>query len=172
MALSYRSLLSYRPVYLGGFACCAALMAYALYVQHVEWLDPCPLCVLQRIAFIGMGAIFLVGGLHNPGHSGRLFYAVVIDLIGSAGAGVAAWHIRLQNLPPNEVPDCGPGLEYMVDNLPLSEVLGKVFAGSGECATVDWQFLGLSMPWWTLIWFVGLSVVALVFALKGKSSVA
>ena len=134
-----------------GFAACAGMMGFALYAEHVLFLDPCPLCVFQRLAVIALGVVFLAATLHNPSGRGRIGYGSLVGLTALAGAGVAGWHVRVQNLPPSEVPACGPGLDYMLETLPLSEVLAKVFTGSGECADVVWQFLGLSMPAWVLI---------------------
>ena len=149
-----------RIAYLIGFLICAGLMGFALYAEHVLLLDPCPLCVFQRVAFIGMGVFFLIGALHNPSGWGSRVYAIIIGLFGLAGAAVAGRHIYIQNLPPDEVPDCGPGLEYMLETLPLRSVLEKVFTGSGECAEVVWSFLGISMPGWTLVWFILLTLLA------------
>ena len=134
-----------------GFAACAGMMGFALYAEHVLFLDPCPLCVFQRLAVIALGIVFLAAAIHNPRAAGRTAYGALIGLAALAGVGVAGWHVRAQNLPPSEVPACGPGLDYMLDTLPLTEVLSKVFTGSGECADVVWQFLGLSMPAWVLI---------------------
>ena len=87
-----------------------------------------------------------------------MVYASLLGVISAAGAGVAAWHMRLQNLPADEVPSCGPGLEYMVENFPLRDALGMIFKGSGECAEVVWRLLGLSMPTWVLIGVTGLAI--------------
>ncbi len=146
---------------------CAGLMAYALYVQHVMFLDPCPLCVMQRIAFVWMGGFGLLAALHNPGVVGRWLYAALIAMGGVVGSLIAGRHIWLQNLPPDQVPDCGMGLNYMLETMPFAEVLSQVFYGSGECAQIDWTFAGLSMPWWTLIWYIGMTLATLlVVALK------
>ncbi len=133
-------------------------MSYALYAQYQLLLEPCPLCVFQRLSIIGMGIFFLIAGVHNsPGWSSRI-YGSVIGLISAAGALVAGRHVWLQQLPPDEVPTCGPGFDYIMDSFPFAEALSLIFKGSGECATVDWVFLGLSMPAWTLIWIVGLGL--------------
>ena len=145
-----------RPANLAGFIACAGLMAYALYAQYELSLEPCPLCVFQRMSVIGMGIIFLVATLHHSsGMAGRV-YAVLIGLISAGGAVVAGRHMWLQHLPPHELPSCGPGFDYIMESFPLGEALSMIFKGSGECADVDWLFLGLSMPTWTLIWIVGL----------------
>jgi protein dithiol:quinone oxidoreductase len=147
---------SRRAVNFAGFAVCCGLMGFALFAQHVLLLDPCPLCVLQRVAVISLGIVFLVAALHNPNGAGRIVYGVLLALAAGAGAAVAGRHAWLQQLPPDEVPSCGPGLDYMLDTLPLTEALSNVFSGSGECAEIVWQFLGLSMPGWVLVWMIAL----------------
>lgn len=145
-----------RVFNLAGFLACAGMMGFALYAEYVLLLEPCPLCILQRVAVIGMGLTFLIAALHNPAGWGRRVYAVVLLLFAVDGAATAAWHWRLQNLPPDEVPSCGPGLNYMLQNFPFGDALRMVFEGSGECAVVSWQFLGLSMPAWVLLLLIGL----------------
>lgn len=159
---------SSRAVYLLGFLACAGLLAYAYYVQYVLYLEPCPLCILQRLAFFVMGVFFLIGGLHNPGRIGYRVYAVLVTLAGLAGSGVAIRHLWLQSLPPDQVPTCGPGLEYMLANFPLTESISMIFRGSGTCATVNWTFLGLAMPAWTLISYVLLMTAALIWGFRRK----
>ncbi len=150
--------LTYRSLNLAGFAACAGMMAYALYAEHALLLEPCPLCVFQRMATIATGVIFLLAALHAPGAIGRRVYAGLLALAAGIGAGVAGRHVWLQNLPADEVPACGPGFDYIIDSFPLSEALALIFTGSGECATSDWSFLGLSMPTWVLICFAVLVV--------------
>ncbi len=114
-------LLNQRLLNLAGFLCCAGLMGFALYAQHVLLLDPCPLCVFQRVAVISIGIVFLIVALHDPSRWGRRVYSVFLALFAAGGAGVAAWHVRLQNLPASEVPACGPGLDYMLENFPVGD---------------------------------------------------
>lgn len=154
---------TFRAQFLTGFLLCAALLAYALYVQFGMLMLPCPLCILQRLAFAAMGIVFLVGGLHSPmGKMGRAVYGLLAFVAAAAGAGVAGRHVWLQSLPASEVPLCtSMGLDYMVEAMGPLKALSSVLAGSGECAKVDWTFLGLSMPAWTLAWFVGLGLGAL-----------
>lgn len=152
---------SFRTQFLFGFAACAGLLGYAFYLQLHDGLEPCPLCIFQRVAFAALGVVFLVGGLHAPkGVGGRRRYGVLALLAALAGIAVAGNHVRLQHLPPDQVPACGPGLDYMLDAMPISGVIRKVMTGSGECANVDWSFLGLSMPAWSLVWFVLLAAWA------------
>jgi disulfide bond formation protein DsbB len=140
-----------RQLNIAGFIACAGMMAYALYAEHVLMLMPCPLCVFQRMAVISLGIVFLVAAIHNPGDIGRRVYSVLVFIAAGAGVGVAGRHIWLQNLPPDKVPSCGPGFDYIIESFPLSDALSLIFTGSGECASIDWQFLGLSMPAWVVI---------------------
>lgn len=161
---------SFRAQFLSGFALCVALLAYALYVQFGMLMMPCPLCILQRIAFAGMGLAFLVGGLHSPkGRTGRAIHGLLVLVPAAAGAGVAGRHVWLQSLPPSEVPLCSSmGLDYMIEAMGPMSALSKVLSGSGECAKVDWAFLGISMPAWALVWFIGLGLGALWAALRKR----
>lgn len=162
---------SFRAQFLLGFLACAALLAYALYSQYYGGLTPCPLCTFQRGAFIVLGVVFLVGGLHSPRRpSGRGVYGLLALLAAGLGISVAGRHVWLQHLPPDQVPACGPDLSFMMEAFPLSDVLRKVFTGSGECAKVDWTFLGLSMPEWSLAWFTALALWALVAAFRGRNT--
>lgn len=145
-----------RAVYFVGFLLCAALMAYAFYLQYVEELEPCPLCYFQRLAMIGLGFVFLAAAIHNPEQRGAWVYASLQLAIGGTGATIAARHVWIQHLPPEEVPSCGMGIFYMLDTLPIFDVINKTLAGSGECAKVDWTFLGLSIPGWNFLFYLGM----------------
>lgn len=147
-----------RVLNVAGLIACMGMMAFALFAQHVLLLDPCPLCIFQRVAVIFLGTVFLAAALHNTHGVGRWIYAVLVGFGAGAGLAVAGWHVRLQNLPADEVPSCGPGLDYMVENFPLADALRMVFEGSGECADIAWEFLGLSMPAWVALLLLGLGV--------------
>ncbi|SEL56510.1 disulfide bond formation protein B [Acinetobacter sp. DSM 11652] len=137
-------------------------MAFALYLEHVQGLEPCPLCVFQRLGLIGLGLISFIAFLHNPVRNGlKRVYAFLGTLSILWSAGVAARHVWLQSLPPDKVPSCGPGLDYLVDALPLKTVLQQVLSGSGECAVVDWTFLGQSLPVWSLVFFSILVIISI-----------
>lgn len=162
---------SFRAQFLLGFLICAGLLAYALYLEHVQGLVPCPLCTFQRGAFALLGVVFLLGALHGPkGKGGRAIYGVLALAAGGLGIGVASRHLWLQSLPPDQVPACGPDLGYMMEAFPLGDVLRKVLTGSGECAKVDWSFLGLAMPAWALVWFVLLAIWGLYAAFKRRKT--
>jgi disulfide bond formation protein DsbB len=134
-----------------GFAACAALLAYAYYTQFVLHLEPCPLCIFQRVGVFALGCVFLLATVHDPISWGRRVYAVLVALAGLATMGVAARHLYIQSLPPDAVPACGAALSYLMKVFSLSEVVVKVLTGSGECAKITWSLLGLSMPGWVLI---------------------
>lgn len=141
------------------FLLAAASIGIALLIQTHYHLEPCPLCIFQRIAVMSAGAVALVAALHNPSQTGRRIYAVLNLLATGAGMAIAGRHIWLQHLPADQVPECGPGLNYWLDNFPISDVVQKVFRGSGECAVVDWTFLGLSIPEMTFMLFSFMSAV-------------
>lgn len=137
----------------GALLTAAALLAAALYFQYARGLEPCPLCILQRLALIALGLIALVALIHNPRVLARRLYGLLMLLCAAAGGGVAARQVWLQHLPPDQVPACGPGLDYMLEVFPLGEALTMVLQGSGECAEASWHFLGLSMAGWMVLVF-------------------
>jgi disulfide bond formation protein DsbB len=132
--------------------CCFLMFGYALYAQYKLDLVPCPLCIFQRVATVGLGVALLVAAAIPQGWRivGNVS-AVLLLLVGLAGMGVSARHLYIQSLPPGQVPVCGASLDYMMDVFPVTDVLRKVLTGSGECAKIDWTLLGLSMPGWVLI---------------------
>jgi disulfide bond formation protein DsbB len=151
-----------RALALGGVALCALMMAVALGLEHIGGLEPCPLCVFQRVGVIATGLVLAVAAIHNPaGRVGRAVYAVLALAAVAGGAFVAGRHVWLQSLPPDQVPSCGPGLDYMIDVLPMQEMVATVLSGSGECASIDVAFLGFSLPAWTLAGFIVLAVFPL-----------
>ena len=162
---------SFRAQCLLGFAVCAALLAYAFYMQLQGGLVPCPLCIFQRIAFIATGAVFLIAGLHAPrSAAGQRAYGLLSLVAAGVGVGIAGRHVWLQHLPPDQVPSCGPGLDYLRELMPLTSVIRKVLTGSGECARVDWTLLGLSMAEWGLVWFLLLAAWAAYLTFRGRRS--
>jgi disulfide bond formation protein DsbB len=160
-----------RLGYALGFVACAGLLGFAYYLQHYLYEDPCPLCILQRIAFMALAAIFLVAALHGPGRTGAIVYGGMLFVVAGIGAAIATRHVWLQNLPKDRIPECGPGLEYMLKKLPLTQALEKIFVGSGECAEVGWKFLGLSIAGWSLAWFLLFGIFAIYLALAGMKQV-
>ncbi len=147
---------------LAGFLLAVAAMVFAVgYLQMVEYLDPCPLCILARGVVIGLGAVFLLFLIHRPGVIGRRIYATLASLLALTGMGITARHVWLQNLPPDQVPDCGAGFWYSLDTMPVNQFLDTIFNGSGECADIKWQFAGLSIPQLTFILFAVFLLVSL-----------
>jgi disulfide bond formation protein DsbB len=149
-----------RLVTVGLALACFLMFGYALYVQQHDGLEPCPLCIFQRVAVVALGVVLLVAAL-LPARwrlAGNIS-AVAIGLTGLAGMAVSARHLYIQSLPPGKVPVCGATLDYMLDVFPLAAVVRKVLTGSGECARIDWTFLGLSMPAWVLIPVLAITVL-------------
>jgi len=158
--------ISNRMISLAVFVSCAALLASAYYFEYVLYMDPCPLCIMQRIAVLLVGIAGLLGFLLAHNQIARLMSAVFMLLSAFLGMGVAGRHVWIQSLPADQVPTCGPSLEYMVDTLPWAEVLSVMLRGNGNCADSHWAFLGLSMPQWVLVWFVGFAVVSAFLMIK------
>lgn len=143
-----------RLGYLAGFLACAGMIGFALYLQHFQGQEPCPLCILQRITWVALGGIFFIAALHGPARVGAIVYGVLLFLVAGIGTGIAGRHVWLQHLPKDRVPACGPDLDFMLQQFPVSEILRKVLSGTGECAETGWTFLGLSIAGWSLLWFV------------------
>jgi len=135
-----------------GFLACFGLIAYALYTEYGLGLDPCPLCIFQRIGIMALGVVFLIAGVHSPRGWGGRVYAVLIGFTALVTIGISARHLYIQSLPPGAVPSCGAPLAMLWKFTPPIELIRKVLTGSGECSQVNWKFLGLAMPAWVLIW--------------------
>lgn len=161
-----------RLLNLAGFAACAALLGYALYAQFHLGLEPCPLCIFQRIGVLLLGLAFLVAALHHPRGRGAYGYALLIGVCALATAGVAARHLYVQSLPPGALPSCGAPLSVLLKFTPLWQVIRKVLTGSGECGVVNWSFLGLAMPGWVLLCAVLLGVGGVLTNLRRARSAA
>ena len=153
------SRLSSRTSFLTGFLVCAGLIAIALYLQYFQNLEPCPLCMMQRVAFILFGLIFLLGAIHGPGKTGTRVYAVFALLASFTGVGLAARHTWLQYNPPKFV-SCAGDVYSQLERLPLGRFIANALHATGDCSKVDWTLVGLSIAEWSLIWFVILTVIA------------
>ena len=154
-----------RPAFAALFAACAILIAFALYLQEYKGLEPCPMCVLQRYAFVAIAAVALVAAIHGPERAGTRVYAALIVLFAIAGGGTSVRHSWLQHFPP-KVETCGTDLEFLVNTFPLSQALPKIFAGTGSCSKIDWSLLGLTIPEWALVWYLILALAATWIALR------
>lgn len=160
------SLFSGRLGYLLGSIASFGLVGLALLIQTQNNLEPCPLCISQRILFMSLGLVFLIATIQNPQGLWRKGYGVLLVLITLGGAGVAIRHWWLQAHRESMVADCGVGFDYMFDNFPLQKALTLIFRGTGDCAAIDWTFLGLTLPQLSLIAFVGFAAYAIYLTKK------
>jgi disulfide bond formation protein DsbB len=167
MSKLWRSV-SNRWLYLCGALFASGLMGFGLFLQYVKHQDPCPLCMVQRVIFVVILAVFALAALHGPKRIGVRIYAALIGVLSLGGVAVASRHIWIQNLPKDQVPACGPGLDYMLDTFPLAEVLKELMHGSGECALKGWTFLTLGIPEWSLLCYLALGMWALLIAIRAK----
>lgn len=157
-----------RPFYLLLTLGCVGLLGYGYYLQFVEGLEPCPLCIFQRVAFMAVILFAFIGFIHGPKGIGLRIYSALISLSGLIGAGIAGRQVWLQHLPADQVPACGPDLGFMLEAFPIAETIKMVFTGSGECAEVDWTFLTLSIAEWSLICFSLIVIFSTVHMLRKK----
>ncbi len=151
---------------------CALLLAFGYYLQYGQGLQPCPLCLVQRGFYYAVIATCVVAALHAPRGRGQVVYGVIAALFAFGGAAVAARQTWLQHLPPDRVPQCGPDLYFMLENLPLATTLQKLITGTGECAVVDWTFLGFSIAEWSLVCFSAIVLYAAWLCFRPKASPA
>ena len=140
------------------FIAVTGLLGYGYYSQYVDGLEPCPLCITQRFFFFLTGILGLIAFLHGPAQTAARIYAVFGALFAAGGAFFAGRQLWLQSLPEDQVPACGPSLEYILDSFPIMEALEVLMRGDGNCAEIKWEFLGISMPGWAFIWFIALAV--------------
>lgn len=142
---------------------CVFLLSMGAYFQFNQGLEPCPLCISQRIAIFLTGLVFMVAVVHNPKEQkGINRYAIFGALTALGGASISTRHVWIQHLPPDQVPECKPALEYMLQNFPLIETVKLMLSGTGDCAKVDWTMLGFSMPAWTLVAFLMLASLSIL----------
>lgn len=165
MNMMLNKILAGRSGYLIGFLACFGLVALALWIQTQYHLEPCPLCISQRIVFMGLGVLFLIAALIPKFPK---FFALLHLLTALGGAGVAIRHWWIQAHRESMVADCGVGFDYMFENFPLKKALTLVFRGTGDCAAIDWTFLGLTIPQLSLIAFIGFGIYAVYLAKLNK----
>jgi disulfide bond formation protein DsbB len=155
----------HRKLAFAGFVVCAGLIGFALYLQYGKGLEPCPLCMIQRVVFIALGFVFLVASLAGPKGAFRLFYGAVAAALGLVGIGFAARHVWLQWNPP-DFNSCTADLFTQFERLPFGAVIMRALAATGDCAKVDWTLFGLSIAQWSFLWFCALTLLALVYLFK------
>lgn len=148
-----------RMLYFALFVVCFGLLGFGLYLQHIVGVEPCPMCILQRYAFVLIMLVGLVAGIHNPGRVGIAVYGLIHLGLALAGGSVAGQQSYIQRQPP-DLAMCGPGIEYMVETFGLGAALPMIFQGSGDCGSLSWVFLGLSVANWSLVCFICIGIFA------------
>ena len=138
------------------------MLAYALYAQYGLVLEPCPLCIFQRVTIFALGVFFLAAALQHPRGGGRFVYAARVGVAALATAALATRHLYIQSQPPGSIPSCGAPLEVMLRYSPFTDVVRKVLTGGGECSQVNWSFAGLAMPAWVLVAALVLGIAGVV----------
>jgi protein dithiol:quinone oxidoreductase len=154
------------------FFICHELLVAAYYFEYVLYLEPCPLCMISRLMVFSIGICSLLATLQLPKGMTQKIYHGLLAIFSGLGIATSAWHIYMQGLPADEVPACGPGLSHMLETMPLGEVLNNVLQGSGSCAEVSWEFIGLSMPSWMLIIYIGFFGLALIPFFKRRTGMS
>src|SRR5690606_28513822 len=118
-----------RTGYILGFLVSFGLVALALYLQKTYNLEPCPLCIFQRIAFMVFGVFFLAAAIHKPAGVARKIHGALQFIAAAVGAGIAARHVWIQANPDKVFSECGAGFDYFYETLPFREFLNWVFKG-------------------------------------------
>lgn len=157
---------THRTTHLLIVLACATLLLTAIFIEPFRSMDPCPMCMMQRAVFLALGAWSLIALLHNPARVGQIVYGALGILIASLGAAIAGRQIWLQHLPEDQVPACGPGLEYMLDVFPLLEVIEMAITGTGDCAKVQWSLFTITIPGWSLIAFLGMATLLIALMIR------
>jgi protein dithiol:quinone oxidoreductase len=159
-----------RKLAAAGFLACCGLIAFALYLQMVDHLEPCPLCMMQRIVFGVLGFEFLVLLAHGPKRVGIVVYGAVLALTSLTGLGLASRHVWLQWNPP-DINGCTAPLLFQLERFPWLSVVTKALQATGDCARVDWTFLTLSIAQWSWIWFAIFVVTSILIIMRGLMAI-
>ena len=162
---------SARQIHLIIFLIVGSLLGYAAYSMKILGLEPCTLCITQQFFYCLIGLSAFVSFLHNPGINASRVYSFFLSLFSLAGIWISGRQVWLQGLPEDEVPLCGPPLEYIIDVFPFADVINALFMGDGNCAEIPWEFLGLSMAGWSLVWFLIILFLGLTSFVKSKASI-
>lgn len=147
---------------------CAGAMAFAMYQQYYNFIEPCPMCIMQRIAVMVVGIFALIFALFNPKRWMLKIAALLVSICALTGVGVAGRQLWLQSLPADQVPACGPGLEYMLETMPFWSVISSALKGTGDCAVVDWALFGLALPFWSGLFLFGSTVFVWLIVWKNS----
>jgi protein dithiol:quinone oxidoreductase len=152
-----------------GFLACFGIVAMALVIQTTYKLEPCPLCITQRIVFMCLGLLFLVAAFVKPTSLFAKLLTASQVITALVGVGWAMRHWYLQSHKGEIIADCGVGFDYMFENFPLKKAFTLVFKGTGDCAAIDWTFLGLSLPQLALLAYLGFAVYAIYLFRTNKA---
>lgn len=158
--------MSQRLIYILSLVLIVGSLAFGFYLEYFDGIMPCPLCTLQRISFGSIGILFFIGIFIHRYKLGRLFINFFALLFSGAGAALAARQIWIQYHPSSAGGECGVSLHYMLQVLPLHEVMDRVFTGSAECSERGWHMLGLNIPEWSLVFFIAFALICLFYIIK------
>jgi len=161
-----------RLLFLLIFIGCISVLGTAIFIEPFKSMDPCPMCMMQRVVFSGLGILALIAVLHNPAYIGQKIYSVLLAITAIGGASISIRQLWLQSLPEEQVPACGPGIDYMLDVFPLLEVIEMSLRGTGDCAKVQWTLFNISIPGWSLLAFTGMSIIALIILFRKRAELA
>lgn len=156
-----KKLSSIRIMFLWVFVLCAIAIGLALYFQLVDGMVPCVLCVSQRLMVVALAIISLIALIHGPKLRGVRIYSALLFIFSVLGCWFAARQVWLQHLPPGKAPACGPGFDFLLKSLPPKDLLVLLFKGTGDCAVVHWHALGMTMPEWSLLFFLLIVMISL-----------
>ncbi|CAN5240676.1 disulfide bond formation protein B [soil metagenome] len=159
---------SYPKVNLIGFILASLAIIVSIFLQLHYHIDPCPLCIVQRLLMVFIAVLFLIATLHTPQPLGRRVFGGVLCLLSLAGVAISGWQVWLQHLPPDKAPACGASLDYMLHNLPFYEMVQLVLKGTADCARVNWSFLGISMAQMAVAVFILLALIAATHIIRKK----
>ncbi len=162
---------SSRQIHLVIFLIVGSILGYAAYSMKILGLEPCTLCITQQFFYCLIGLSSFASFLHNPGVTASRIYSVFLSLFALAGIWISGRQVWLQGLPEDEIPLCGPPLEYIIDVFPFADVITALFMGDGNCAEIPWQFLGLSMAGWSFIWFLIIFFLSITSFIKSRASI-
>jgi disulfide bond formation protein DsbB len=162
-------MISQRMIFSIIFTVCIGLLGFGLYLEHSVGLEPCPLCIFQRVAYIVIALFALIAIIHNPQKLFERIYTGLILITSLCGAGIAGRQIWLQHLPEDKIPECGPGLGYILDAFPFIDALRMILSGSGECAEVQWTFLSFSIAEWSILCFIGFAIASVMMLIRQKN---
>ena len=143
----------------------AFLLSAAEVFMHVQALEPCLLCVSQQLAFFAIGLLAAAALSFKSRH---IYLPAATGLVSIGGGALAIRQLWLQSLPPDKVPACGASFDYLVDVLPIGELIAAMLSGTGECAETDWTMFGLTMAGWALLAFAAFLVISVYMIVMAR----